>query len=233
METRPLGSKQAPRPARRTEVLRAGRGAEGESACHDNSDALQRRSPAFWLNNHSTTNYTWPGSNWRPSACWADVIATRPQVLLNLAAPQSLEVLPTPAAKTQMGQETYTWPGSNWRPSACEADVIATRPQVLCQVTLRKSPTRRKKAWAWHAKTLPGRLELPTLRLTASRSNQLSYGSRCVRAMRKSQASANQPPSARKVAPTTPRPTSLPGGAPDPASGHPLSPHHSSATVGD
>ena len=28
-------------------------------------------------------------------------------------------------------------------------------------------------------KTLPGRLELPTLRLTASRSNQLSYGSRC------------------------------------------------------
>ena len=26
--------------------------------------------------------------------------------------------------------------------------------------------------------TLPGRLELPTLRLTASRSNQLSYGSK-------------------------------------------------------
>ena len=25
-------------------------------------------------------NYTWPGSNWRPSACEADVIATRPQV---------------------------------------------------------------------------------------------------------------------------------------------------------
>ena len=25
--------------------------------------------------------YTWPGSNWRPSACEADVIATRPQVL--------------------------------------------------------------------------------------------------------------------------------------------------------
>ena len=30
--------------------------------------------------------YTWPGSNWRPSACWADVIATRPQVLLAQAA---------------------------------------------------------------------------------------------------------------------------------------------------
>ena len=25
-------------------------------------------------------SYTWPGSNWRPSACEADVIATRPQV---------------------------------------------------------------------------------------------------------------------------------------------------------
>ena len=25
--------------------------------------------------------YTWPGSTWRPSACEADVIATRPQVL--------------------------------------------------------------------------------------------------------------------------------------------------------
>ena len=24
--------------------------------------------------------YTWPGSNWRPPACEADVIATRPQV---------------------------------------------------------------------------------------------------------------------------------------------------------
>ena len=27
-----------------------------------------------------TYEYTWPGSNWRPSACEADVIATRPQV---------------------------------------------------------------------------------------------------------------------------------------------------------
>ena len=26
------------------------------------------------------SKYTWPGSNWRPSACEADVIATRPQV---------------------------------------------------------------------------------------------------------------------------------------------------------
>ena len=27
------------------------------------------------------TTYTWPGSIWRPSACEADVIATRPRVL--------------------------------------------------------------------------------------------------------------------------------------------------------
>ena len=29
----------------------------------------------------AAAKYTWPGSNWRPSACEADVIATRPQVL--------------------------------------------------------------------------------------------------------------------------------------------------------
>ena len=29
---------------------------------------------------HRMCKYTWPGSNWRPSACEADVIATRPQV---------------------------------------------------------------------------------------------------------------------------------------------------------
>ena len=27
-----------------------------------------------------SNTYTLPGSNWRPSACWADVIATRPRV---------------------------------------------------------------------------------------------------------------------------------------------------------
>ena len=31
---------------------------------------------------HNNQTYTWPGSNWRPSACEADVIATRPQVLV-------------------------------------------------------------------------------------------------------------------------------------------------------
>ena len=34
--------------------------------------------------------YTWPGSSWRPSACEADVIATRPQVLVTRHWPARL-----------------------------------------------------------------------------------------------------------------------------------------------
>ena len=45
-----------------------------------------------------------------------------------------------------------------------------TRAPVECACSQETSNT----------KALPGRLELPTLRLTASRSNQLSYGSRCL-----------------------------------------------------
>ena len=37
--------------------------------------------PKFHLRHPIDMLYTWPGSNWRPSACEADVIATRPQVL--------------------------------------------------------------------------------------------------------------------------------------------------------
>ena len=48
--------------------------------------------------------------------------------------------------------------------------------RVYCRILLKRTRvhTERPKAQA-----LPGRLELPTLRLTASRSNQLSYGSSC------------------------------------------------------
>ena len=38
------------------------------------------RQAEYWRNTNRSP-YTWPGSNWRPSACEADVIATRPQVL--------------------------------------------------------------------------------------------------------------------------------------------------------
>ena len=38
---------------------------------------------------HNNQKYTWPGSNWRPSACEADVIATRPQVPLYSTPPKS------------------------------------------------------------------------------------------------------------------------------------------------
>ena len=37
---------------------------------------MQCKSPVY----DNVIRYTWPGSNWRPSACGADVIATRPQV---------------------------------------------------------------------------------------------------------------------------------------------------------
>ena len=36
------------------------------------------------VSNAANSKYTWPGSNWRPSACEADVIATRPQVLMHI-----------------------------------------------------------------------------------------------------------------------------------------------------
>ena len=45
------------------------------------------------------------------------------------------------------------------------------------QARVRARQPNRAAASRGHTNTLPGRLELPTLRLTASRSNQLSYGS--------------------------------------------------------
>ena len=42
------------------------------------------------LRSWPTRNYTWPGSSWRPSACGADVIATRPQVLM-IEVPSTVE----------------------------------------------------------------------------------------------------------------------------------------------
>ena len=43
--------------------------------------------------------YTWPGSSWRPSACEADVIATRPQVLLKLLKENCCKVWRLPDAR--------------------------------------------------------------------------------------------------------------------------------------
>ena len=110
------------------------------------------------IDRDEATTYTWPGSNWRPSACEADVIATRPQVLRDRSIDQSLErdiarSITRPIDEWiftridnsihRSGSDidrdeatTYTWPGSNWRPSACEADVMATRPQVLRNISI-------------------------------------------------------------------------------------------------
>ena len=38
-------------------------------------------------------DYTWPGSSWRPSACEADVIATRPQVPYSCRGPRNCPAL--------------------------------------------------------------------------------------------------------------------------------------------
>ena len=57
-----------------------------------------------------------------------------------------------------------------------EAGLEACFEQVAQGLWLVRRVHRRRKTIS-----LPGRLELPTLRLTASRSNQLSYGSLCRR----------------------------------------------------
>ena len=51
--------------------------------------------------------YTWPGSNWRPSACEADVIATRPQVLRNPGGGRGASVNASHPAWTH--PQTRTW----------------------------------------------------------------------------------------------------------------------------
>ena len=66
------------------------------SACADGVCFTLAFEPSWFLTGNATSTYitargrtriyTWPGSNWRPSACWADVIATRPQVHIFLRA---------------------------------------------------------------------------------------------------------------------------------------------------
>ena len=51
-------------------------------AIHPNNRRSWHADQPFAMDQRHVVEYTWPGSNWRPSACEADVIATRPQVLL-------------------------------------------------------------------------------------------------------------------------------------------------------
>ena len=51
---------------------------EGNPVCNRQTTVATCIAPPLQV-----AKYTWPGSNWRPSACEADVIATRPQVLRN------------------------------------------------------------------------------------------------------------------------------------------------------
>ena len=62
-----------------------GRGLEPHS-CHYFKTSIDR----FLF---ASSQYTWPGSNWRPSACEADVIATRPQVRIHFYIQRAQSVL--------------------------------------------------------------------------------------------------------------------------------------------
>ena len=68
--------------------------------------------------------YTWPGSNWRPSACEADVIATRPQVPVKTddrhkgvgrrkAPPKDMDLDDTRAGSTLRSSRAVPHPSTN------------------------------------------------------------------------------------------------------------------------
>ena len=84
---------------------------------------------------------------------------------LPFASPQTLQTLQNPPNAPNTIQNPPNPPG-----------LEACFEQVAQGLWLVRRVHRRSKTIS-----LPGRLELPTLRLTASRSNQLSYGSLCRR----------------------------------------------------
>ena len=47
--------------------------------------------------------YTWPGSNWRPSACEVDVIAAKPHMLKHIC--QISSMMPAPAKSSTLDDE--------------------------------------------------------------------------------------------------------------------------------
>ena len=96
--------------------------------------------------------YTWPGSNWRPSACEADVIATRPQVLRNPGGGRGASVNASHPAWTR--PQTRTWNlirriqrlhhcslqfRLEWGPAA-KANVINRTIALACVLWLQPSP---------------------------------------------------------------------------------------------
>ena len=84
---------------------------------------------------------------------------------LPFASPQTLQTLQNPPNAPKPPNAIQNPPG-----------LEACFEQVAQGLWLVRRVHRRSKTIS-----LPGRLELPTLRLTASRSNQLSYGSLCRR----------------------------------------------------
>ena len=90
---------------------------------------------------------------------------------LPFASPQTLQTLQNPP-KPSKRSKTLQTPSKTPNPPGLEACF----EQVAQGLWLVRRVHRRSKTIS-----LPGRLELPTLRLTASRANQLSYGSLCRR----------------------------------------------------
>ena len=97
-------------------------------------------------------------------------------------SPQQMQPPQTQPRKAQhnanMQPQNCRDPGSNRGPSDLRSDAL---PAELSRPLGSNHPEPKRQVARTNAQTqtttLPGRLELPTLRLTASRSNQLSYGS--------------------------------------------------------
>ena len=89
-------------------------------------------------------------------------------------APCGQEFLSLSIANPQRGSRWWSQTGSNRRPHACKARALPTELWPL----FRDEPARavvKSRRGASRRLVGPGRLELPTLRLSGVRSNHLSY----------------------------------------------------------
>ena len=101
-------------------------------------------------------SYTWPGSDWRPSACEADVIATRPQVRCHLQSPH------LPDYGSRHGTRPGTGPGTRQNFEICHGvTAIPFPPGFRIPDACRRQSTHDQMH-----ELLPERLELPIVRWT-------------------------------------------------------------------
>ena len=98
--------------------------------------------------------YTWPGSNWQPSACGADVIATRPQVQA-WAAFRATPVLDMPPPPPE-----YGWCFRHRGARACCSGMAqpAEGAGIRCAGAWRAPPHRPPRPFAVAPHGVPGEL---------------------------------------------------------------------------